>query len=81
MKTTTTQKLLIAVVVLQGLLLAASWSGQPTAVAARGENALPDPGARQLQMVEELKGVNARLDRLTAALGSGEVVVKVKDAK
>ena len=83
MKTTTTHKVMAGVIVLQGLLLAAAWSGQPTAV-ARGEMNLPDPGARQLQMIDELKTLNAKVDRLNAALLGGELTVKVakdKDAK
>jgi outer membrane murein-binding lipoprotein Lpp len=78
---TTTQKLLTAVVVLQGLLIAGQWFGS-SAAHARGENNLPDPGARQLQMVDELKSLNAKVDRLTATLTSGEIKVRVeKDAK
>ena len=38
---------------------------------------LPDPSARQLAMVEELKGVNARLDKLVGVLQSGDLQVKV----
>ncbi|HEX8911522.1 MAG TPA: hypothetical protein VF796_04110 [Humisphaera sp.] len=80
---TTTHKVMAGVIVLQGLLLAAAWSGQSAAV-ARGEVNLPDPGARQLQMIDELKTLNAKVDRLNAALLGGELTVKVakeKDAK
>jgi outer membrane murein-binding lipoprotein Lpp len=80
---TTTHKVMAGVIVLQGLLLATTWSGQSAAV-ARGDVNLPDPGARQLQMIDELKTLNAKVDRLTAALVNGEVTVKVakdKDAK
>ena len=80
---TTTQKLLTAAVVLQGMIIAGQWLGTaPAHAAGRGENNLPDPGARQLQIVDELKSLNAKVDRLTATLTSGEVKVKVeKDAK
>lgn len=80
--TTTTQKLLTAVVVLQGLLIAGQWFGSTPAHAARNEMNLPDPGARQLQMVDELKALNAKVDRLHSALTSGQLRVKVeKDEK
>jgi hypothetical protein len=83
MKTTTTQKLLTGVIVLQGLIVAGQWTRQSEAYAARsGETSLPDPGARQLQMIEELKGLNAKVDRLNGLLAGGELTVKVaKDAK
>ncbi|MDB5297979.1 MAG: hypothetical protein JWO31_3962 [Phycisphaerales bacterium] len=78
---TSTQKLLTAAVVLQALLLAGQWFGASPAQ-ARGELNLPDPGARQLQMIDELKSLNAKVDRLTAVLTSGEMRVKIeKDAK
>ena len=78
---TTTQKLLTAAVVLQGLIIAGQWFGTSPAH-ARGELNLPDPGARQLQMIDELKSLNAKVDRLSATLTSGEVKVKLeKDAK
>jgi hypothetical protein len=73
-----TNKLLVVVVALQGMLLLGQWTGS-SLVEARPANAqvnIPDPGARQLQMVEELKGLNAKVDRLTALLQSGEVTVK-----
>ncbi|QOV90231.1 hypothetical protein [Humisphaera borealis] len=83
MKPTTTQKLLTAVVVLQGMLLAGQWLGSSPAMAAKsGELNLPDPGARQLQMIEELKALNGKVDKLHAALTSGQLRVKVeKDEK
>jgi outer membrane murein-binding lipoprotein Lpp len=79
---TKTQKLLTGVLVLQGLLLAGQFSSRPAAAEARGEVALSNPSERQLQMVEELKSLNAKMDKLTSMLGNGEVTVKVaKDEK
>jgi hypothetical protein len=83
MKTSITQqKLLTAVLVLQGMLLAGQWLGQPSAAQARGDLNLPNPSERQLAMIDELKSLNAKMDKLTATLTSGDVTVKVaKDEK
>ena len=73
-----TNKFLVAIIALQGMLILGQWSGQPNTAHAKGETALPDPGARQLQMVDELKAMNGKLERLTALVQSGDVTVKVK---
>lgn len=78
MKSINTQKFLTAVVVLQGMFIAGLWFGQSSARAARGELTLPDPGARQLQMIDELKSLNAKVDKLGAVLTSGEIKVRVE---
>ena len=78
MKPTTTQKLLTAVVVLQGAIIAGQWFGSTPAYAARNELNLPDPGARQLAMIDELKALNAKVDKLHTAITSGQVRVKVE---
>lgn len=78
---TPAQKLLTGVIALQALIIAGQWFGQPAAY-GRGEVNIPDPGARQLQMIDELKSLNAKVDRLSAALMGGELTVKVaKDTK
>ena len=76
-----TNKILVAIIAIQGMLLVGQWSGRPNMAHARGADAanLPDPGARQLQMIDELKAVNNKLERLTALVQSGDVTVKVKD--
>ena len=82
MKTTTTQKLLTGVLALQGLVLGGMFMSQPSAAQARGEVTLSNPSERQLQMIEELKAMNAKMDKLTSMLAAGEVTVKVaKDEK
>ena len=77
-----TNKFLVAIIALQGVLIVGLWSGQPNAAHAKVDSAaLPDPGARQLQMIDELKGVNAKLDRMASLLQSGDIQVKVKEDK
>lgn len=81
--TSTTVKLLTAVVLLQGLTLAGQWTGQPR-VAAEAQAASPsdrDPATQRQQSVDELKAVNAKLDKLLTLLESGKVRVTVDAAK
>jgi hypothetical protein len=73
-----THRLLTAVVALQVLTLATQWTGQSTlgpAVAAD----IPDPGARQMAMVDELKQLNSKVGRLVDFLESGRLKVVVPD--
>ena len=73
----TAVKLLTAVVVMQGLTLAALWTGQPR-VASDARADIPDPGAQRLAMVEEQKETNEKLARLIELLESGRVKVQVE---
>jgi hypothetical protein len=76
-------KLLAAVLVLQGLILAGQWTGgHDYLTSARAQ--VPDPANRQLQMIDELKESNAKLDKIIALLDGGNLQVKVQktdDAK
>jgi len=81
-QSTKTQKLLTGLLILQGLVLTGQFMSQPSAAQARGEGNLSNPSERQLQMVEELKSLNAKMDKLTSMFAGGEVTVKVaKDEK
>ena len=70
-----TSKLLVAVVVLQGLTLASLWSGNAAQLPAANAQAV-DPGAQRLQMVEAQRETNAKLDQVIALL-KGELQVRV----
>ena len=72
MKTT---KLLTGIVVLQGLLGLGLWCGLGPVNQAYGQVA--DPGAQRLQMVDQLKELNGKMDKLIALLESGNLQVKV----
>jgi len=75
-------KLLAVVIVLQALILVGQWAGQPAASTARADITLPNPGERQLAIVDELKNVNSKLDKIYSALTGGDMTVKavvVKD--
>jgi hypothetical protein len=71
---TKTNRLLVAVLVLQVLTLAGSW-GMNYVAEARAD--VPNPAERQLAMTEELKSVNQKLDKLVSVLESGRLKVEV----
>ncbi len=71
-----TSKLLGIVIALQVLLLIGQWVA-PTTGVARADVPLSNPSERQLAMVDELKTLNGKMDRLISLLQSGSVEVKV----
>jgi len=71
-------KLLAVVIVLQGLILLGQWAGQPAASTARADVQLPNPSERQMAILDELKSMNGKLDRLVGLLQSGDMKVKVE---
>jgi hypothetical protein len=66
---------LAAVVVMQGLILATLWSGGPAARPAAAQ--IPDAGAQQQQVIDQLKATNDKLDKLLDLLGSGSLQVRM----
>jgi hypothetical protein len=70
-----TSKLLAVVLVLQGLTLLGQWTGAGYVTSAQAQ--IPDPANRQMQMVEELRNLNSKMDQLLGILKDGEVQVKV----
>jgi hypothetical protein len=70
-----TNKLLAAVIALQGLILIGQWTGGGYLPSAQAQ--VPDPANRQMQMIDELKSVNAKLDAMFTLLQGGELQVKV----
>ena len=80
-----TTKLLVALVVLQALALLGIWSNQSILPAAHAQGV--DPGAQRMQQLDELKAINAKLDKIAVLLEGGKVQVHVvnddeqKDAK
>lgn len=70
-----TQKLLVVVIALQGLLLLGQWTGSGYLTSANAQ--VPDPANRQMQMIEELKNLNDKMDQVIGILKGGEVQVKV----
>ena len=68
-------KLLVVVAVLQGLILLGQWTGSGPLTTAHAQ--IPDAGGQRLQIIEELRSLNAKVDKLAETLRSGEVQVKV----
>lgn len=69
-----TNRLLIAVLVLQVLTLAGSW-GLSYVSDARAD--IPDPGAQRAAQTEEMRSMNQKLDRLVSILEGGKLKVEV----
>ncbi len=69
-------KLLVAVVVLQGLTLAGVWSGNGGGSQLPAAQAQSDPGAQRLQQLEAQRETNVKLDQMIELL-KGELQVRV----
>ena len=70
-----TSKLLVAVVILQTLILVSQWTGQSPVTPAYGQ--IPDAGGQRQQIIDELKTLNGKMDRMMDSLKSGEIQVRV----
>ena len=62
-------------IVLQGLILAGQWLGGPTIATPAQAQAL-DPGRDRMVMIDELQGINSKLDQLIAILERGDLQVR-----
>ncbi len=74
---TTKEKFLGTVIFAQGLVLLTQFTGLGAPRPAHADVQLPNPSERQMEMIDELKGVNARLDKVLSLMESGEFQVKV----
>jgi hypothetical protein len=71
-------RLLGIILVMQALVLLGQWVGPATLIApARADSQLPNPGERQVAMVEELRALNDKMDKLLSLLQGGEVQIRV----
>ena len=73
------KKLLTTVVVLQLAILYTLWTGNAVVSPARAQ--IPDQGAQQQQIIEQLQAVNAKLDHMANTLDSGHLRVTVTQEK
>jgi hypothetical protein len=69
-----TQKLLTAVLILQGLILANQWLGSPVSTALAQ---IPDAGAQRNEIIDQLKNSNEKLDKVIDILSGGTLQVQV----
>ena len=72
-------KLLTAVLVLQGLILAGQWLGTASLVAP-AQAQIPDAGGQRNEMIRELQALNGKMDKLIGILESGKLEVHVAAA-
>jgi len=70
-----TNRLLVGVLALQGLILIGQWTGTGYLTTAQAQ--VPDPANRQMQMIDELKELNNKMDKVVTILQGGDLQVKV----
>jgi hypothetical protein len=70
-------KLLGIVIVLQALTLAGQWVTGPAVFVQPAAAQVPDAGAQRNQMIDEMKSVNEKLDKLISLFESGNLQVRV----
>jgi len=70
-----TNQLLGTVLVLQGLVLIGQWTGGNYLNSAQAQAS--DPAGRQIQMIDELKTLNGKMDQVIDLLKGGDLQVKV----
>ena len=68
-------KLLVAVIVLQSLILISQWTGSSVIAPAYGQ--VPDAAGQRIQMIDELKAMNGKMDRLMELMKSGDLQVRL----
>jgi hypothetical protein len=69
-----TQRLLVFVLILQIATLAGQWLGSPGIVAPANAQ-IANPGADRQEMIDQMKSVNNKLDKLIEILSSGNLKV------
>ncbi|MCC6422663.1 MAG: hypothetical protein IT447_04235 [Phycisphaerales bacterium] len=62
--------------VLQCMILIGQWTGSTGYVSTAGAQ-VPDAGAQRIQMIQELKDMNGKMDNLIRLLEGGNLQVKV----
>ena len=68
------ERTLAIIVVLQTLTLLSQWAGVPSVTPTQAQ--VPDGGAQRAAMVDQLKSVNTKLDKLITVLTDGNLQVR-----
>ena len=68
-----TARMFAVILAIQMLTLLSVWTGNGPLPAARAQ--IPDAGAQRQQVVDELKAMNGKLDKLVELLESGKMQV------
>jgi len=74
--TKSSTRLLTVVLVLQAMTLLGQWIGIPSATTP-AHAAIPDAGAQRNQVIDELKNMNGKFDKLLSMLESGKIEIKI----
>jgi len=69
-------KLLVVVITLQSLILVNGIGGDRS-ILPEAKAQIPDAGAQRLQVIDQLKEINGKMDRLMDVLASGDLQVRV----
>jgi len=69
-------RLLTVVIVLQGMILAGQWLGNPSYLSSANAQ-VTDPGRDRQQLIDEVRKTNDKLDKLAGILSSGNLQVRV----
>ena len=69
-------RLLTVILILQAMTLLGQWIGLPSATTPAHAQ-IPDGGAQRIQIIDELKSLNGKFDKLLTMLDSGKLEIKV----
>jgi len=72
-----TRRLLVVVIALQLMIVAGQWLGAPSVVPAANAQGAKDPAADRAALLDGLKSIDTKLDKLNDFLASGDLQVKV----
>jgi hypothetical protein len=70
-----TNRLLVAVLALQGLILLGQWTGAGAVAPAQAQ--IPNGADQRKEMVDELRTLNGKMDKLIDLLGGGKLQVQL----
>jgi hypothetical protein len=71
-----TAKLLTVVVVLQGLILLGQWTGGGPSIVTPAQAQIPDAGGQRIEIINQVKELNGKMERLIGILESGKLEVR-----
>jgi hypothetical protein len=75
-----TSKLLVGVIVVQSLVLVGQWTGFGPLTATPAQAQIPDAGGQRVQIIEQLKDLNTKMDKLMDGLENGKLQIKTTPA-
>jgi hypothetical protein len=70
-------RLMTVVIVLQAMILVGQWVGGGHGYLTSAQAQVTDPGRDRLQLIDEMRKTNDKLDKLTDILRSGDLQVRV----